>query len=402
MKILLVNKFHYLKGGAERVYFETKALLEKHGHEVICFSMNDEKNVASPQKEYFVEHTDFGSKDNWVKKALRYIYYPEAARKLEALIEAEKPDIAHLHNISHYLTASILKPLKKNGIPVVQTLHDYQLICPNYHLFVKNRVCERCKEHKYYNAVLRRCIRGEFWASVLGALELTAQWIFRFYRENVDIFIAPSNFLASKLKAWGVKQEVEVVANFVDLEKLKPNFIDDGYLVCVSRLSHEKGIMTLIRAIRKVPEIKLKLIGEGPDRKAILEYLKQKQVRNVEYLGAKFGEELFEIVSKAKFVVIPSENYENAPMFAIEAMALGKPILASRLGGLAEMVKEGVNGWLFQAGDIKNLRRDIRLHFEDKNLAELGANGRRIAEEKYSAEKHCKDLMIVYTSLLKK
>ncbi len=402
MKILSVNKFHYLKGGAERVYFETKELLEKNGHEVICFSMDDDKNVASPQKEYFVEHTDFSSKDSWGKKVLRYIYYPEAARKMEALILAEKPDIAHLHNISHYLTASILKPLKAHGIPVVQTLHDYQLICPNYHLFVQNKVCERCKKHRYYNAVLHRCVRGEFLASILAALELTAQWIFRFYRERVDLFISPSNFLANKLSDWGVKQKVKVVSNFVDLTKLKTSLADDGYLVCVSRLSHEKGIMTLIRAIRKMPKIKLKLIGEGPDRKSILAYLKQKQVRNVEYLGAKFGEELFEIVSKSKFVVIPSENYENAPMFAIEAMALGKPVLASRLGGLAEMVKEGENGWLFTPGNIKNLRRMIREHFEDKDLAEIGAKARKIAEEKYNAEKHYRDLLAVYEFVLKK
>lgn len=135
MKILLVNKFHYMRGGAERVYFETKNILEKQGHQVVCFSMLDDKNVPSEQSKYFVENTDFGDMDNWFKKALRYIYYPEAAQKIEALIESEKPDIAHLHNISHYLTASILKPLRDHKIPVVQTLHDYQIICPNYHLF---------------------------------------------------------------------------------------------------------------------------------------------------------------------------------------------------------------------------------------------------------------------------
>lgn len=399
MKILLVNKFHYMRGGAERVYFETKNILEKQGHQVVCFSMLDDKNVPSEQSKYFVENTDFGDMDNWFKKALRYIYYPEAAQKIEALIESEKPDIAHLHNISHYLTASILKPLRDHKIPVVQTLHDYQIICPNYHLFVKGKVCERCKNHRYYNAVMHKCLRNQFFPSLLGALELTAQWLFQFYRERVDAFISPSQFLADKLKSWNVKQPISVIHNFVDTKSLMPDFTDEGYVVCVSRLSYEKGLSTLIKAVRKAPEIKLKLIGDGPDRKSILEYLRLKQVRNVEYLGAKYGDELFDIVKKSRLAIVPSENFENCPMFVLEAMALGKPVLASNLGGLAEMVRPGFNGWLFNPGDIKGLRAALREHFLDKNLEELGQNARKFVEENYSAEKYYKELIDLYNKL---
>jgi len=403
MKILLVNKFHYLKGGSERVYFDTKELLEKNGHQVVCFSMKDERNVASPQEKYFVPNVDFNSRWNWFGKAARYIYFPRAAKNLEKLIIDEKPDLAHLHNISHQLTASILKPLKKHGIPIVQTLHDYQLICPNYRLFTKGRVCERCKKHKYYNCVFNKCVQNSFWPSVLAAMELKAQWLFGFYRQKVDLFISPSDFLKTKLRQWGVDQPIEVVNNFVDLEKFKPEFNPGDYIVCVSRLSNEKGIMTLLRAMRKISQIKLKLIGDGPQKKLIENFIARKQIKNVEYLGAKYDQELFACIKNARFVVMPSEWYENYPMLAIEAMALGKPVLAANLGGLNEMIADGVNGWHFEAGNLKDLRAKISQHFnETDSLEQLGRNARQAVEHKNCSSEYYQRLMRCYEGVLDK
>lgn len=401
MKVLLVNKFHYLKGGSERVYFATKDLLEKNGHQVVCFSMQDEKNLPCPEEKYFVPHVDFESHEDWLGKVGRFLHYPRAARNLEKLIIAEKPDIAHLHNISHQLTPSILKPLRKHGVPIIQTLHDYQLICPNYRLFTGGKVCERCKKHKYYNCVIHRCVQGSVAASALAALELKWQWLSRSYKEKVDWFISPSQFLRDKIKQWGIKNQVEVINNFIDLEKFVPNYLPGDYVVCASRLSKEKGIMTLLRAVRKIPQIKLKLIGDGPQRKRIEEFIKRKQIRNVEYLGAKYDQALFDLIKHSRFFIIPSEWYENYPMLVLEAMALGKPVLAAAIGGLREMVKPGHNGWHFQAGSIRSLRAAIKQHFNEVDgLEQLGRNARETVEQNNCSSAHYDALIACYNQVL--
>jgi glycosyltransferase involved in cell wall biosynthesis len=402
MKILLINKFHYLKGGSEKVYFATKDLLEKHGHQVVFFSMADKHNVPCDESEYFVENVDFRSSRNWLKKAFRYVYYPEAARRLEALIEKEKPDIAHLHNISHQLTPSILKPLRAHGIPIVQTLHDYQLICPNYHLYTHSKPCERCKNHKYYNAVLNNCIHCSRSKSALAALELYLQWVFGYYRKNVDLFISPSLFLKKKMEEWGVREKCVVLNNFLDLEKYEPDFNPGDYAICVSRMSTEKGIMTLLKAFHKLKDKKLVLVGDGPWRSEVEEYINRKQLKNVSYVGAKYDTELFDLIRRSRFSIVPSEWHENYPMIALESMSLGKPVLSSELGGLPEIVRNGATGWRFTAGDIKDLRRTIESAWNDNDLETFGRNGRAFVEKNNSAEKHYQSLMEIYESVFPK
>ena len=225
MKVLLVNKFFYSRGGSEKVFFDTAKLLAQAGNEVVFFSMKDEKNRPSEEAEFFVDKIDFGKREGLfvdLKKAGHYIYSTEAKKKLEELLDKEKPDIAHLHNISHQITPSILSVLKKYKIPVVQTLHDYQLICPNYHLFTHGQACERCKKVRYYNAFFYKCLRNSYAASFLGMLELTAQRLFGFYKEQIDLFITPSAFLKDKLRAWDIKEEIEVVNNPFDATRLSP------------------------------------------------------------------------------------------------------------------------------------------------------------------------------------
>lgn len=400
MKILLINKFHYLKGGSERVYFDTKKLLEENGHEVVCFSMKDDRNLPCAQSEYFVDFIDFNAPGNLLKKIQRYFYYPETARKLEQLIIDEKPDLAHLHNIYHQLTPSILVPLKKHGVPVVMTLHDYQLICPNYQLFQHGKICEHCKKHKYYHCALHRCVQNSYLASWLAAKELFLNWLFGFYPRGVNLYISPSNFLKEKLIAWGIRKQIDVINNFVELEKLEPNYLPGDYVVCVSRLSREKGIMTLLRAIRKLPEIKLKLIGDGPMMETIKSYIQKKQIKNVEFIRYD-RKTIFDLIRNARFKIIASEWYENYPMVVLEAMALGKPVLASNLGGLKEMIEENKTGWFFEAGNIKDLRLKIKTHFNEvENIERLGRNARLAVEHKNCSSIYYKKLIDSYNKVL--
>ncbi|KKR07935.1 MAG: group 1 glycosyl transferase [Parcubacteria group bacterium GW2011_GWC2_39_14] len=400
MKVLLINKFHYLKGGAERVYFETKRILEENGHEVICFSMQDKKNIPCTESEFFVPHVDFSDKTGWYKKAWRFIYYKEASRRLEKLIQEEKPDIAHLHNVYHQLTYSILKPLKKYHIPIVQTLHDYHMIAPDYNLYSHNKICESCRSHKFYKCAFSKCIQNSFWSSLWGSLESYLNW-FAGYAKRIDQFIAPSKFLADKYAEWDFKYPIKVIHNSLELNAFEPEFTPGDYIVYFGRLSREKGVKTLCQAVRKMPNVKLKIIGTGPEAESLEDYLQEKQVSNIELLGQLSGTELFETVKCVRFVVVPSQWLENYPMIVIEAMALGKPVLASRLGGLTEMITENYNGWFFEAGNTLDLQERIKRIYDNGPLIEqLGRNARRTVEIKNSSEEYYKEIMSIYNFLV--
>ncbi len=401
MKILLINKFHYLKGGAERVYFDTKRLLEENGHTVVCFSMQDEQNVPCTESEFFVPYVDFSENSGWLKKGLRFVYYKESAKRLQKLIVEEKPDIAHLHNVYHQLTYSILKPLKEAQIPIVQTLHDYHFIAPDYNLYAHNRIDESCKSHRYYQCVFKKCLRNNFAASFLGAVEAYWNW-FLGYAKKIDFYISPSKFLADKYAEWEFPKEITVVPNSLDVSAFEPEYTPGNYIVYFGRLSHEKGVKTLFQAVRKVPQVKLKVIGAGPEQNHLAEYISKKQIKNIELLGPLFGSELFEVIRKARFVVVPSQWYENYPMSVLESMALGKPVLAASSGGLKEMVTENYNGWFFEAGNIRDLRHKIiKIYDDNKLLEQLGLNARRTVEQKNSSEKYYKKIFSIYESLVK-
>ncbi|MFH0988287.1 MAG: glycosyltransferase family 4 protein [Parcubacteria group bacterium] len=397
MKILLINKFHYLRGGSERVYFQTKEVLEKNGHQVVCFSMKDGRNVASGQEKYFADNVDLTDTKNVIALSGRLLYNKEVATRLEKLIIDEKPDIAHLHNFAHQLTPAILKPLKKHKIPIVQTLHDLQIICPNYSLLSHGEICERCRKHKYYQCVLHVCVRGSFRLSMLAALELYGQWVFKYYREKIDLFISPSDFLKNKLIDWGVDQPIETVNNFVDLKKLTPNYAAGEYLVYVGRLSPEKGLRTLLKAMIDLPSIPLKIIGDGPMRDELIEFIAENDLKHVEMCGLKSGDELFALIKNSRILILPSECYENYPMVAIEALALGKPILTTRLGGIPEIVTDNLTGWFFEAGNVDDLREKIQIHFNDiEKLETAGRAGRAGVERRNSEDKYYRKLMECY------
>lgn len=401
MKVLLINKFHYIKSGAERVYFDTKKILEDKGFEVVCFSMQDERNLPSDQSEFFVPNVDFSSTDNWFSKSLRFIYYPEAARRLEKLIEKEKPDIAHLHNIYHQLTYSILRPLLKHKIPIIHTLHDYQVISPNYHLYAHGRIDESCKKRKYYNCLFKKLVRDAFLPSLLATAEAYFNWIMGFARK-VDLYISPSQFLVEKFKDWGFKSPMKVINNFIHCDEFVPDYTPGDAIVYFGRLSSEKGILTLIKAVRKLPDVKLKIIGAGPQKDNISEYIKKKQVKNVELLGPRYGEDLFDQIKKARFVVAPSRWFENYPMSILEAMALGKPVLATEIGGHKEMITDGYNGWLVRPSSIPQLRSAIRKIYNDVHLIEqFGRNARRTIERKNCEEIYAKQIIETYSSVIK-
>lgn len=368
MRILQVNKFYYPLGGADKYFLDLSRALEKAGHEVAVFSMAHPKNIPSPFSQYFVSQINF-NKGGWRDKLRapgRIIYSFEAKRKFKKLIVDFKPDIIHIHNIYHQISPSILDIAKKFKIPVIMHLHDYKLICPNYQLFADGKICEACKPRKYYRCTQKRCFKGSLLKSFLATIEMYLHHsVWEIYEKNINTFIAPSAFIKNKIIEFGWQPEkIKVIINpfsplFITSREEKDKIIKEDYLLYFGRLSLEKGLSTLIKAAASSGS-HLKFVGSGQAEAELKKIAEEYKVK-AEFLGFKSGEELRPVILQAKAVIIPSIWYENMPLSLLEALSLGKIVIAASSGGVPEIIKDGVNGLLFNAGDVDDLSAKIKL-----------------------------------------
>jgi glycosyltransferase involved in cell wall biosynthesis len=377
MKILQINKFYFLAGGTERYLFGLSEILEKNGHPVIPFSMQDPKNIPSEYLKYFIDPVKFQGLN--FKNAVKIFHNYDAVRKLELLIKKEKPDIAHLHNIAHQLSPAIISVLKKHNIPVVQTLHDYKLICPNYKLFSRGKVCYKCQGGKYYNCFLRKCLKNSRAKSFLVMLEAYLRNTILKTYSKVDLFIAPSQFMKDISVGFGVPEDkIKVLRNPIEIENSKEDSERENYLLYFGRISSEKGIDILIQSLKNSKsKPNLKIVGAG------LEISKYKKLvselgleSKIEFMGPKYGKELEKIISRAKAVIIPSVWPENMPYSLLESMARGKVVIASRIGGMPELITDGLNGFLFEAGN----ELDLGIKIDELDKKDLGLIGQKAKE----------------------
>ncbi|MDP2709038.1 MAG: glycosyltransferase, partial [bacterium] len=402
MKILQINKFYYLKGGTERHIFSLSRLLCRAGHEVIPFAMADKSNDATIYSRYFSQPVGL-DKFN-LKNIFKLFYNREAAEKLEKLIKTERPDIAHLHNISHQLSSSVIDVLKKYHIPIVQTLHDYKLVCPNYKLFSGGEVCYKCRGGKYYNCLLNKCVKNSYLKSLLATLEAY------YCRQNgvykkIDLFIAPSRFMKDVCVNFGIAgNKIKTLNHFkgVSTPVLTRETSSEPYLLYYGRLAEEKGVLVLVRAMILTEEkIKLKIVGAGPDFGKIKNLIKElKLAERIEMSGPKFGEELNNYIVNSRAVVVPSIWPENFPYVVLEAESLGKPVIASAIGGLKEMVADGENGFLFEAGKVKSLA----LAIDKLSRADREKLGRQAlaSSDQYELKNYFSEIMKIYQTLIDK
>lgn len=401
MKVLAANKYYFVKGGTERYFFVLKRILEGRGHTVVPFAMQHAQNEPSDFDDHFVSFEAFDESAGLAARAraaARILYSREARRKIEALVDATGPDVAHLHNIAHQLSPSILWGLKARGVPVVQTLHDFKLVCPNYQMLVRGDTCERCDTWRYYNAVRLRCMRDSVSSSALVAVEAYAHKLLGSYSRNVDVFVAPSRQLRDRMIAHGVEADRIVhLPNTVPLEEFEPRYESDGYGVYVGRLSAGKGIETLLAALKKAEIVKLKVVGTGPLADELKRTAAAAELTNVEFLGYKEGPELRSIVGGALFVAVPSECFENSPLTVFEAFAQGKPVVGSRMGGIPELVSEGESGLIFEAGDAVEFAERMLTLWNDPGLArEMGRAARDRVETHYGPNVHYEKMMAIY------
>ncbi len=388
MKILIVHN-QYRQHGGEQVAVEAQiALLRERGHKVILY-MRDNAEIERNgiwQKATFPLETIF----SW-----------RTYREIQTLASSEKPDVAHIHNVFHRISPAVYRALKKTGVPIVQTVHNFRFLCPNALFYTHGQICERCKYGNTLYAVRWRCYRQSYILSALYALAIGLHRRWGTF-DLIDRFIALSEFTAQKLIESGLapRDKISVLGNFLpeplpnpgSFEKRKP------YIVYLGRLSTEKGVEILLEAIAGLPNLRAKIAGDGPQAESLQAIARQQSLHQVEFLGRVTGEEKWHLLRQALALVAPSVCYENLPFTVLESLAVGTPVVTSNLGGMSSVVYDGKNGLLFYPGKSQDLQQKLALlvaHPEEA-LA-MGQLGRQIVEAKYSVRIYYEQLMSIYS-----
>ncbi|MBI2412858.1 MAG: glycosyltransferase family 4 protein [Deltaproteobacteria bacterium] len=398
MKLVFANNFYYMRGGSERVFFDEIEMLERGGNEVAPFTMRFEKNFPSPYSRFFAPELKYEG-IGLAKKArasAKLVYSKDARKSFSGLLESFKPDIVHGHNIYGRLTTSIVDEAKARRVPFVMTLHDYKLVCPSYLMIRNDAVCEKCAGKSFYNCLLSRCHKGSLVSSLVYTVESYFASALKKY-DWVSRFISPSLFLLKKhLEAGFPEKKLVHIPNFIKVNEFEPVYSNKGYILYVGRLSKEKGVITMLKAVKGL-DVELKIVGDGPMRKEYEAFAKENGISNAAFEGYKTGDGLKDMFRGAAFIVFPSEWYENAPMSILESFAFGKPVVASTVGGVPEMVVDEKTGLLYPMGDYKALKERIKyLASSPSKIAELGRAARLKVEGENNAERHMTMLKGVY------
>jgi len=402
MNIVMANNSLTLRGGSERVMRDEAAWLRTHGHLVTLFGRIEPGSQAEiPYRELMPPLPDYsnGSVGTRLRLARDVIYNRDTGRGFRAFLNAVQPDIVHFHNIYAGLTTVVVDECERANIPCVITLHDYKLICPSYLMLRNGAPCALCLGGKFYHCALTRCHKSSFSVSAISTVE---SYFNRHYGKYLKAarLIAPSRFLLSQMVAGGIpSSKVCCIPNGIDVSGVDPPRRDGEYCLYFGRLSEEKGLKTLLSAMSNVP-MPLRVAGEGPAAGRLKQFAAEQGLTNVRFDGHKSGQELIELLRGAAFVIVPSEWYENASMSVLEAMTHGKPIVASRIGGLPEQVENGVTGLLFEPGDVKQLSDAMTAMASDANSrCALGHAARQRAESRFSLDHHCRTLQQLYEEI---
>jgi glycosyltransferase involved in cell wall biosynthesis len=402
MKILFANNHLYIRGGCERVMFDESGWMAEHGHEVFAFGGYHENASTLPHSDLFPPSSNFAATGavERAKLALRVVYNRDTGRRFESYCTHVSPTIVHFHNIYAGLTTAIIDSCLRRGIPSILTLHDYKLSCPCYVMLRQGQVCARCAGRAFYHCVLGRCHKGSVGTSLVSAIESYFNQILRKYLK-ADLLIAPSQFLLDRMVEAGVpRSKLRLVANGIDTASVRPVYADAGYGLYLGRLSPEKGLKTLLRAAEHAP-VPLKIAGDGPQYARLAAVAQDSGLTHVSFVGHKSGSELAALIQSAAFLIVPSEWFENAPMSILEGMAYGKPVVASRIGGIPELIEHRRTGFLFEPGDANGLAEKMRQLADAPTLRrEMGIAARQRVEKYFSLETHCRMLLNIYDEAL--
>lgn len=381
-RILVVHNSYQHAGGEDAVFVAETALLRQRGRDVVEYT-EDNKRINGMSQ---------------VSVAAQSMWSTRTCLRLLQILRSSQPHVAHFHNIFPLISPSAYSACRKVGVPVVQTLHNFRLLCPAATFFRDGRVCEDCMHRTPpWPGIVHACYRDSRGQTGVVAVMLAVHWWLKTWSGRVDVYIALTEFARKKFIQGGIPAEKIVV---------KPNFVhpDPGmresggeYALFVGRLSPEKGVSTLLKAWRSLKDVPLNIAGEGPLCEKVHAFINREKLENVELLGQRSHEEIVALMKGARFLVFPSEWYEGFPMTLVEAFACGVPVVASRLGGMAEIVEEGHTGLFFQPGDSANLAEKVRWAMDHPDaMREMGVKARQAYEEKYTAEKNYQILLNIY------
>ncbi len=403
MRIIEANKFYYLKGGAEQYMLKFSDWLKSEGHQPVPFAMKHPDNLDSPYSNYFPSFVNTAKVEfnfSGLKTVGRMLYSLEARRKLATLIAYARPDVCHVHNIYTQISPSILDTLRDQKIPMVMTVHDHHLISPQYNIWAPGQGIDLRK------AGLLKCAfskfhKGSFAASFAQTLTYKFHRFLKIYEHNIDLFLCPSEYIKNQLVLGGFKEEKLRVNKYgIDVNQIEPNYTHQNYALFVGRLSEEKGIETIVNAARLLPDIQFKIVGRGDDMERL--HRLGDKIPNLEFLGFRVGDELKELYRNATVVLLPSRVNEVFPLILLEAMAAGKPVIASNVGGVPEIVEDRINGMLVHPSDVNAWTEAIMRVFYDNDLQQtLSRNARHTVEKNFKIEDHYKRTMGFFEEVIK-
>jgi len=391
MKILLVHNRYQQRGGEDAAYEQERELLESHGHQVVAYERNNTE---------LLDHSLFQRLVMPIKTTWAWDTYHE----ILDLVRKEKPHIAHVHNTFVQISPSVFAACRAEGVPVVQTLHNFRLICPAATLFRDGKVCEECLESGLWQGVRHACYRDSFAATGATALMLTVHRTAGTWSKGVTGYIALSEFSKRKfVRAGWPSEKIHVKPNFVAPDPGPKQEFGHG-AVYVGRLSPEKGLKTLLQAWHRLrTSIPLQIIGDGPMRAELQQMVSQSNLSDVLFTGLLSSEETRSRIRSARLLVLPSECYENFPMTVVEAFSCGTPVVCSRLGAMQEIVNDHSNGLHFAPGQPEDLARTLEWAWSNPpRLQALGKAARRDYELKYTAARNYAALMAIYQQVLER
>ncbi|NLD46535.1 MAG: glycosyltransferase family 4 protein [Clostridiaceae bacterium] len=388
MKVLIIHNSYKEYGGEDKVVESQVKLFKEREIDYITYFCNSNEidNYTAVQKLLLLKngYASINTKNN-----------------IERLIEEHKPDVAHVHNVYPLISPIVYSVLKKHKIPIVQTIHNFRFICPNSLMFNKNRICEKCLiKDSYYQCFFNKCYRQSyfqsFWYSNIISRAYKKGWL-----KNVDRFIVFHEFMREKLVEKGFERsKITILPNFTEASGGEINQAKEDYFLFIGRLSEEKGISTLLRAANNADgSIKLYIVGDGPLKEKVINFASEHKEK-VKYLGFKSGREKEAVIRNAKAVIVPSEWYENFPTVILESFSLGTTVIGSNIGGIPYMIKNGVNGLVFEPGNEQELNNKIKLiNSDDRLLSELSVNAVKSYLSNYTKEKYFEGIKRIYAKI---
>jgi glycosyltransferase involved in cell wall biosynthesis len=404
MRVLLAHKFFETRGGAEVFFFETGRVLEESGHQVAYFASSTDPSKADGLRTFLVAPPEYeqGNALGRISRIGQMIYSRAVKERFAEAIRSFKPDLVHVFSIHVHLTPSILTAAHEAGVPVLMSCNEYKHICPNYKLYHHGHICRDCKGGKFYMAAVNRCCKNSLTVSVASTLEAYAHQLLGVY-DYVHTFLFASRFMAHETEEFWASRPFRwrQLRNPFDSTRFALQEGYEDYALFFGRLIEEKGVDVLLDAANLAPTVRLKIVGNGPEEGALKAQASRLGLENVEFVGPRWGADLDGLLSRARFVVVPSVWHENFPYVINQSFAVGKPVIASDRGGMPELVAHGETGLIYDAVDPAALAGAMQSLWDDPaRTVAMGRAAKTFSDAEFNDQRFLDTLLGIYGEVL--